>query len=137
MENIAQWAATLADKRDGIAFEKVLAPFQSRMISASLASAGLAIKAGGGVLVKVGAADWYGLADGVLVLKAAATDMPALVGTITADAFNVYVFAVDSAGTVTTYFGTEGAALATIVFPDKIFFLSAARLLFLQSVLVC
>jgi len=66
---------------------------------------------------KVGAVDWYGIANGALVKVAAATVLPALVGTISQNTFNVYAFFVDSAGTVTSQMGTEGATKDLIVFP--------------------
>jgi len=117
MENLSQWMASIADKRDGTALTNVLSGVYNRLRSASLASAGLVIKAGGGTLVKVGATAWYGMAKGKTVTKAAATDMPALSGTVSNAAFNAFVFTVDAAGDVTTAMGTEGASLATIVYP--------------------
>lgn len=84
----------------------------------SLITPGLAIKTGGSTLVKTGAADWYGLVKGKLVKKTAATDMPALSGTVVNATFNVYVFDVDSAGTVTSSMGVAGATLAAVKFPD-------------------
>jgi len=81
-------------------------------------TAALAIKAGGGVLVK-NTEPCYGIVKGVPFTIADNTDMPALAGTVTADAFNVYVFDQDSAGTRTTTMGTEGATYAAVVFPKK------------------
>ena len=86
-----------------------------------LNSGALAIKAGGSAIVKIGAAIYATAVDAagavVLVTKAANTDMAALAGTVTADMFNVYCFFVDSAGTLTTSMGTEGATLGAVVFP--------------------
>ena len=84
--------------------------------SACLNSAGLVIKAGGGVLVKAGSA-FYAIANNVLVTKTANTDMAALSGTVTNAKFNVFVFYIDSAGTLTSAMGTEGATLAAVKFP--------------------
>ena len=85
----------------------------------ALKTAGLVIKAGGGVLAKIGAADFYATVGGRLVKIAAATDMPALTGlAITAAYFNVACFFVDAAGTVTVRFGTEAAAIAGVKFPN-------------------
>ncbi|PIV90877.1 hypothetical protein COW46_00870 [Candidatus Gracilibacteria bacterium CG17_big_fil_post_rev_8_21_14_2_50_48_13] len=81
-----------------------------------LSTGGLAIKAGGSALVKAATA-CRAFVNGTLVSISANTDMAALAGTITADLFNVYVFSVDSAGTLYTQMGTEGAALGDIVFP--------------------
>lgn len=54
--------------------------------------------------------------DGVLRSKAAA-DMAALSGTVTADAFNVFVFTLNAAGTYAARMGTEAATLAGVTFP--------------------
>lgn len=79
-------------------------------------SAGLVIKAGGSALAKAGN-DFYAVANGKLVTKTANTDMAALSGTVTNAKFNVFMFYIDSAGTLTSQMGTEGASLATVVFP--------------------
>jgi hypothetical protein len=84
-----------------------------------LASAGLVIKAGGGVLAKTGATPYYATVGGRLVTIAAGVDMPALTGlTITANSFNVAVFFINAAGTTSVRFGTEGTALGSVKFPD-------------------
>lgn len=86
-----------------------------------LNSGALAIKAGASAIVKIGAAIYATATDAtgavVLVTKAINTDMAALAGTVTNAKFNVYCFFIDSAGTLTTSMGTEGATLATVVFP--------------------
>ena len=84
--------------------------------SACLTSAGLAIKAGGSAVVKAGSA-FYAIANNVLVTETANTDMAALSGTVTNAKFNVFVFYIDSAGTLTSAMGTEGATLAAVKFP--------------------
>lgn len=100
------------------AFRTPLVTLMDRYSSQPLRTAGLVIKAGGGVLAKIGAADYYGIASGIPVTIAAATDMPALTGlTITANTFNVACFFVDSASTVTVAFGTQGATIAAMKFP--------------------
>jgi hypothetical protein len=88
------------------------------MSSQATSTAGLVIKAGGGVLAKIGAAAFAGVANGVPVAIAASTDMPALPGTITAAKFNVYCFFIDAASVVTVLQGTEGATLAAAKFPQ-------------------
>jgi len=80
-----------------------------------LNTGGLAIKAGGSALAKTVNTIKYFIA-GNLYSKAAA-DMAALAGTVTNAKFNVYVFYADTAGTLTTAMGTEGATLADVVFP--------------------
>lgn len=111
---IANWAGD----NNRSALLKVLSAVGDRLSSQSLATAGLAIKTGGSAIVKTGAAAYYGIAGGVLVTKAAATDMTALAGTVANATFNVYAFYVDSAGTLTTTMGTAGATLARVVFPQ-------------------
>lgn len=88
-----------------------------RLKSRMLSTAALVIKAGASALVKTGAAAFHAVANGVLITKAAATDMAALAGSVTNAKFNVYVFFVDSAGTLTSAMGTEGATLAAVVWP--------------------
>lgn len=114
---ISQWLGNWSNKGDASALLKVLNPIGDRLSSQSLNSAGLAIKAGGSAIVKTGASAYYAVAGGILVTKAAATDMAALVGTVTADAFNVYCFFCNSAGTLSSQMGTEGATLAAVKFP--------------------
>lgn len=97
--------------------ERMLVAIADRFSSQATRTAGLVIKAGGGVLAKIGAAAFEGVANGVPVEIAASTDMPALTGTITANKFNVYCFFVDSASVVTVAQGTEGATLAAVKFP--------------------
>jgi hypothetical protein len=75
------------------------------------------IKSGGSALSKTGAASSYGVANGVLIKIAASTDQAAYSGTVTNAKFNVFVHFVDSAGTLTSSMGTEGATLAAVVWP--------------------
>lgn len=89
---------------------------KDRLDSHLLSTGGLAIKAGSSAIVKAATA-FYAMANGVLLTKAADTDMAALSGTVTNAKFNVYVFFVDSSGTLTSSMGTEGASLATVTFP--------------------
>ncbi len=93
-----------------------LLKLQSACTDFLLSTGGLAIKAGGGVLVKA-ATLCKAWVNGVLVSIAANTDMAALVGTVTNAKFNVFVFSVNSAGTPVTQMGTEGATLSAVVFP--------------------
>lgn len=112
---LSQWLAAIGPA-DREAARKILEPLIDRLSSVSQASAGLVIKAGASALVKNGAA-WYGFVQGKMVRKAINTDMAALSGTVTNAKFNVYAFFVDSAGTLTSQMGTEGATEAAIVFP--------------------
>ncbi len=88
--------------------------------SVSLSSAGLVIKAGGGVLAKTGGSTWHGVAGGKYQSIASATDMPALTGlVITANKFNVACFFIDESGTTSVAFGTEATLAKDVIFPDQ------------------
>lgn len=113
---ITQQLAAIATSGDKTALLNVLSYIGDRFSSQSLSSAALAIKTGGSAIVKTGAA-FYGLASGKLVYKASSTDMAALSGTVTNAKFNVFAFFIDSAGTLTSAMGIEGATLAAVTFP--------------------
>ena len=118
LDTVTRYLAGLASSSDRSALRAVLAPMADRYASQSLSSAGLVIKAAASALVKTGASAYHAVAQGVLVTKAAATDMAALVGTVTNARFNVYCFYIDSAGVLTSQMGTEGTTLALVKFPD-------------------
>lgn len=118
-DTIRRWLNSgVSDVRVRTHLQAILEPLGDRYSSQPLTSAGLVIKSGSSALAKIGASDFYAIADGVLVKIAASTDMPALVGNIGAGKFNVYCFFVDSAGTTSVAMGTEGAALGNVVFPQ-------------------
>lgn len=118
LNTVAQQLSALAANGDRNALRPVLNALADRMSSQALTSAGLVISATT-TLAKTGAAIFYAVADGKHVSIAAGTDMPALTGlNITAGKFNVAVFYIDSAGTVTVGFGTEGATAAAVKFPQ-------------------
>lgn len=83
----------------------------------TLSTPGLAIKAGGGVLVKAGTA-FRALVQGKLVSVGANTDWAALSGTVVNATFNVFVFLLAADGTKYTVMGTAGATLGAVVMPD-------------------
>lgn len=116
-DTLIRWLEAIPDAISRYNLLKTMSPLFDRMSSRMLSTAGLAIKTGGSTLVKSGASDAYGIANGILRKITAATDMPALVGTVTNAKFNVFCFFIDSGGTVTVAMGTEGAALANVVFP--------------------
>lgn len=119
LDTMTRYMAGVHDRSASRAIRASLTPLVDRMSSQPLRTAGLVIKAGGGVLTKIGAADYYGVAGGTLVTIAAATDMPSLAGiTITATKFNAVCFFVDSASVVTVAAGTEGAAIGNIAWPQ-------------------
>lgn len=115
---MTNWLSGIAEERWRNAVRNVATPLVDRYSSQPLTSAGLTIKTGGSTLAKTGSSDFYASVKGILVKIASGTDMTALTGlTITATKFNVACFFVDSAGTVTVAFGTEGAAVGNVVFP--------------------
>lgn len=117
IDTITRYLQGVASNTDRKNLRVILSALGDRLSSQSLNSAGLVIKAGASAIVKTGASAYYAVAQGKLVTKAAATDMAALVGTVTNAKFNVYCFYVDSAGTLTSQMGTEGATLAAVVWP--------------------
>lgn len=118
LANLIRTLAPVAAQKDRSAVLDAVAPLTDRYSSCALNSAGLVIKAGGSALAKTGASDFYAVVDGALVTIAAGTDMPALTGiSIGAGKYNVVCFFVDKAGTTTAVAGTEGAAIANVVWP--------------------
>jgi len=118
LDTIVRWMNGIPDTLARQAIRIPMRAIGSRMSSQSVSSAGLAIKTGGSAIVKTGAAAWYGVASGVLVTKAAATDMPALVGTVANSTFNVFAFFCDRAGTLTSAMGAAASTLAGVTFPS-------------------
>ncbi len=119
LDTVARYLAGMADNKDAYSLRRVLEPLADRYSSQMLSTAGLLIKAGGGVLAKTGAAACYGVASGKMVTIAASTDMPALTGnTIAANSFNVFCFFIDSASVVTVAAGTAATTIAGIVWPQ-------------------
>jgi hypothetical protein len=119
-DTLTRYLAPLANQPGKAELAVALKAMADRLSSQPLRAAGLEIAAGGSALAQIGSTStYYGIADGVLVTKAAGTDMPALTGlTITANSYNVACFFIDSAGTVTALFGTEGTTLARVKFPE-------------------
>lgn len=115
---LRNYLSQLSDTAGRYALLNILVPIVTRFRSCTLSTAGLVITATAGKKVpKTGAAVTHFIADGVKGRITAGTDMPALIGTVTADMFNVFVFCVDKAGTLTTLMGTEGATEADIKWP--------------------
>lgn len=117
MENLIQRINNVKDREDSRHLFLVLQGVYERLRTQTLGSAGLAIKAGGSALAKAGSLVYCSV-RGKLVKIAANTDMAALSGTVTNAKFNVFVFTVDTAGTLYTQMGTEGATLAAIKWPS-------------------
>lgn len=116
MENILQRVQALGSQRMEREIGPVLRYLYDRISCQLLSTGGLAIKAGGGVLVKAATLCKY-ICKGKLLSLAANTDMAALSGTVTNAKFNVFCFFIDEAGTLTTLMGTEGATLAAVLWP--------------------
>lgn len=92
-------------------FSAAIVPLQNVLLS----SGAIAIKAGSSALAKTVNTIHYTV-GGKLATKAAA-DLAALSGTVTAAAFNVFVFSVTAGGTFVTRMGLEAATLAGVKFP--------------------
>lgn len=121
-DTMTRFMAEITDARSRNSLRRVLRHVVDRFSTQPLRTAGLVIKAGGGVLTKIGAADYYASVQGTTVTIAAATDMPALTGlTIAANTFNTAHFYVDIASVVTLATGTQGATLGTMVHPEPPF----------------
>src|SRR5258708_8405314 len=93
---------------------------RDRLKSQLLLKAGLSptlVIKGAGLLLAKATNAFHAVAGGVLVTKAAATDMAPLVGTVTNAKFNVYCFFIDSAGALSNAMGTEGPPLAARASP--------------------
>ncbi len=117
LDTVKRFLAGLASESDRRNLLGILSPLADRYASQTLTSGALVIKAGSSALAKTGSVVLMCIASGVLVKKAAATDMPALVGTVTNLTFNVFCFFIDRAGNLTSAMGTAGATLALVKFP--------------------
>ena len=116
-DTISRYLANLSIANDRNALDPVIKGIADRLSSQIFNTGGLAIKAGGSALAKT-VNTVYATADCIYVALSAA-DMPALTGlSIGANKFNVAVFYVDSAGTTSVRFGTEGGTAAAVKFPD-------------------
>jgi hypothetical protein len=117
-DTITRYLEGIVDGPGRQSMRTILTPIADRLSTTPLNSSGLVINGAGNAAAKTGASDFYASVTGDLVKIASGTAMPALVGSITATKFNVFCFYVDSAGTTTVAMGTEGAALANVVFPN-------------------
>ena len=109
--------AQIGDTTVRYALYLLLKPLKERYRTCVHATAGLVIKAGSSALVKTGAAVCHLTVKGKNRRIAAATDMPALVGTVTNAMHNLFVFTIDEAGTTYVQMGTEAAAEASVRWP--------------------
>lgn len=117
IDNVSSAIAAIPGELTRAGLNAILRPIADRMSSQATSTAGLVISATT-TKAKTGAVAFAGVAKGVPVAIAAGTDMPALPGTISAGAYNVYCFFIDSASVVTVKQGIEGATLAKVKFPQ-------------------
>ena len=110
-----QQLACLDAQNDQNALRPVLSALVDRMSCQATKTAGLVIKTGGSALAMTSATVAFaGVVAGVPVAIATSTDMPALVGSITAGSYNVFCFFIDADSVVTVAMGTEGTTLAKV-----------------------
>lgn len=119
LDTMTRYLEGLKEIRWRRALRATMLPLVDRYSSQPLTTAGLVIKAGGSTLAKTGSAAFYAVASGVPVTIAGSTDMTVLTGlVISATFFNVACFFVDSASVVTVAFGTQGATLGALTWPQ-------------------
>jgi hypothetical protein len=118
-DTMTRYMAGIPDQPSRHGLRAILKALVDRYSSQPLTSAGLVINGAGATFAKIGAADFYAAAAGVLVKIAAGTALPALTGiTIAAGAFNVACFFVNSAGVITVGAGAQAATLGGVTFPQ-------------------
>lgn len=117
IDTISRYLSALPDI---LAQRSLMAPLRAmgdRFSSRQLTSAALA---GTAVTVPSTGASSYALVQGVLRNIANSQALAALSGSVANAAFNVFVYYIDVAGTLTTRMGTPGATLAAVKFPEVI-----------------
>lgn len=117
LDTLQRYLNALTNPRDQVTHRAVMQPVYDRYSSACLTSPGLRIKGASASAIVQAHTVTYATANGVLVTKAADTDMAALSGTVVNATFNVFCFYIDSAGTLTSAMGTAGATIGAVVFP--------------------
>ncbi len=118
LQPINRWAKTIADTAIAYALYQLLKPMTERYRTLCLSGPAPVIKAGGSVLAKTGATVTHYMIKGKSGQILAGVDLPAFVGTVTADMFNVFVYTVNSAGTTALTMGTEAATEAAVKWPS-------------------
>ena len=121
-DTITRYVSGIATLLTRAALQPVLNSLADQVSSTALASAGLGLSVDT-FTAKVGATDFYAIAQGRLVKIAAATAMPTLPATFTvANAlFNVVVFTVNGAGVVSANLGTPATTLGGVIFPPEVY----------------
>ena len=117
MEKLTQRINQIGDLMVRRNLQLVLEGIYKRMGNFAIQGAGLTIGTTKPKLTSGTA--WYGTVGGILVKKAATTDLITLTtaSNCTNAKFNVTVFTINSSGTITNRAGTEGSSLATITWP--------------------
>jgi hypothetical protein len=115
-DTITQYLAGVEGETSRQAIRVPLRAIGDRLSCQATSTAGLLISATN-TLAKIGSVAFTGVVQGVPVAIAAATDMPALVGVITAGYYNIFCFFIDQASNVTVAMGIEGSTLAKAKFP--------------------
>lgn len=100
------------------AVQFILEALADRFASCMLGSAAIVISGASGTTAKTGAVAVNAIASNSLVNIPAGTVLPALVGTVAQNFFNVYVFYIDNAGVITVAMGTPAATLASVIWPN-------------------
>lgn len=114
---IIQRLKSVVDPAISYAIYLLLKPAFERFRTFTFNSPVLVIKAAGGLLVKTGANVCHYVVKGKNGQIATATDMAALSGTVANGAYNIFVFTVNSAGTLAATMGTAGATEAAVKWP--------------------
>ena len=117
MEKLTQRINQIGDLMVRRNLQLVLEGIYKRMGNFAIQGAGLTIGTTKPKLTSGTA--WYGTVGGILVKKAATTDLITLTtaSNCTNAKFNVTVFTINSSGTITNRAGAEGSSLATIKWP--------------------
>lgn len=118
-DTLVRYLSGVSDAKTKMAVEACLEAVFDRMASVGLTISTPVISSGSAVTAKMGAADSYLVANGILIKIAASTTLPVLTGiNAGANQFNIACFFVDQGGTVTALGGTPGATLAATKFPQ-------------------
>lgn len=96
----------------------VLAALIKGMQNRVLTDPGLRIKGGSGSALAQAHTATYAKVNDVLVTKAADTDMPAVAGTVANGEYGIYLWTINSSGTLAQQTLADAATLAGIVFPN-------------------
>ena len=97
---IMQRLTSIVDPAISYALYLMFKPMTERYRTLCLAAPAMAIKAGGSALAKTGTTVTHYMVKGQSGQIAASTDLPAFSGTVTNAKFNVFVYTVNSAATI-------------------------------------